>query len=179
MSSFNLLLSKRVNPLHQIYVGQSHLTFFPETDEIVGDVWDDVAVVVGDGAGAQLRLSIEDLLTQLLQLGVVTVKQEMSTKFFKPINRAETTVPPQTVPLLWTKTKTVQQQSFITSGTLTGCELTCFFIVLLIQTRQMTFNVFTKLFHLTEGFLTRCPFTDQFRRFLLNSLFWRHISKTK
>lgn len=160
-----------------VSVCRSHLTFLPQTEEVIGDVWDDVAVVVGDGAAAQLRrLSIQDLLTQLLQLGVVTVEQEVSSKFFKPINRAETTVSPETAPLLWTETENrplIRDCYFMMTTTCDELTFFCFFTFL--RTWQMTFYVFTEVFHLTEGFLARSPFTTQLESFLLEALFWRHL----
>lgn len=75
-----------------------YLTFLPEADEIVWDFGDDVAVVVANGAAANLWLAIEHLLAQLLQLGVVTVKEQMSSQLLRTLHRAEPTVSPQTVP---------------------------------------------------------------------------------
>jgi len=61
--------------------------------------------VVGDGAAADVWLRVEDLLTQLLELGVVTVKEQVSPQLLGALHRAETTVPPQAVSLTLTKAK--------------------------------------------------------------------------
>lgn len=77
----------------------SYLTLFPKTDEIVRDVRDDVAVMVGDGAATQFWLCVQGLLPQLLQLRVVAVEQEVAPQLLRTIHRAEATVSPETVSL--------------------------------------------------------------------------------
>lgn len=85
--------------LCQLCAREDYLTFVPKADKIVRDFWDGVAVVVADGAGAQLRLGVKHVLTQLLQLRMVTVKEQMSPQLFRTLQRTETTVSPKTVPL--------------------------------------------------------------------------------
>ena len=74
-----------------------YLTFFPKADEVLGDFRDDVAVGVSYGAGANVWLGVKHLLTKLLQLRVVTVKEQMPSQLFRTLHRAETTVSPQAV----------------------------------------------------------------------------------
>lgn len=81
----------------------SYVTFLPEADKVVWKFGDDVAVVLSDGAIANFRLSIEDLLTHLLQLCVVTVKEDVPPQLSGSLHGAEATVSPQTVPLLFTR----------------------------------------------------------------------------
>ncbi len=57
---------------------QTYITIIPKTDKIVWDFGDVVADVVADGAGAYFWLGVEHLLTQVLELSVVTVKEQMS-----------------------------------------------------------------------------------------------------
>ena len=84
----------------------AYLTFIPKADKIIWDFRDVVAVVVANGAAAQLWLGVQHLLTQLLQLRVVTVKKDMSSQLFRSLHRTETTVSPKTVSLpLAQKTK--------------------------------------------------------------------------
>lgn len=80
---------------------QLYLTFLPKADKIVWDFRDDVAVLVADGAAADFWLGIEHLLAQLLQLSVVTVKEQVSSQLFGTLHRTETTVSPETVSLRW------------------------------------------------------------------------------
>lgn len=74
-----------------------YLTFLPQADKIVLDFRDDVAVVVTNGAAADIWLGVQHLLTQLLQLGVVTVKVHVSAELLRTLHGAEATVSPQTV----------------------------------------------------------------------------------
>lgn len=89
---------------------ESYLTFFPKADEIVRNLWDDVAVVVSDGAAAQFWLGVQDLLAQLLQLSVVTVEQQVASQLLGAIHGAETTLCPEAVSLPWTTTQTISAQ---------------------------------------------------------------------
>lgn len=57
---------------------QAYLTFVPKADKIVWD-FRDVAIVVTNGACAIFRLGIKHLLTKLLQLSMVTVKEQMAS----------------------------------------------------------------------------------------------------
>lgn len=56
---------------------QAYLTFVPKADKIVWDFRDVVAIVVTNGACAIFRLGIKHLLTKLLQLSMVTMKEQM------------------------------------------------------------------------------------------------------
>lgn len=78
---------------------QAYLTFVPKTNKIVWDFRDVVAVVVANGAGADFWLGIKHLLTKLLQLRVVTVKEQMPSQLFRTLHRTESTVSPKTVSL--------------------------------------------------------------------------------
>lgn len=130
------------------------LTFLPEADKIVWNFRDDVAVVVADGAAANLRLGVKHLLTQLLQLSMVTVKEEMSSHLFRALHRAETAVFPETVSLL----------------------LCFFFIVLLRHVHsKVTLRMLAEVFHQTERLLTRPPLTLQLQCFLLYPFVVRHL----
>lgn len=86
------------NTLHQTY-----LTFIPKTNKIFWDLRDDVPVVVTNGAGADFWLCVKHLLAELLQLGVVTVKEQVSSQLFGTLHGAETTLPPKTASLSLTQ----------------------------------------------------------------------------
>lgn len=58
------------------------LTVLPKAHKIVWDFRDDVAVVVGNGAASNFRLGIENLLTELLQFGVVAVEEHVPSQLF-------------------------------------------------------------------------------------------------
>lgn len=72
----------------------SHLTLLPLADEVVCDVWHDVAVVEANGAGTDAGLGLEYPLAPLLQLGVVTVEIDVALKFLSILHRAEPTIFP-------------------------------------------------------------------------------------
>lgn len=74
---------------------KANLTISPEAHKVLGDLGDDVAVVVAKGATADLRVCVEHLLTQLLQLGVVTVEEQVPLQLLGTLDRAEPTVPPK------------------------------------------------------------------------------------
>lgn len=78
---------------------QAYLAFIPKADKIVWDFRDVVAIVVPNRACANFRLGIKHLLTKLLQLSVVTVKEQMPSQLFGTLHRTETTVSPETVTL--------------------------------------------------------------------------------
>lgn len=78
---------------------QAYLAVIPKADKIVWDFRDVVATVVTNGACANFRLGIKHLLTKLLQLSVVTVKEQMPSQLFGTLHRIETTVSPETVTL--------------------------------------------------------------------------------
>lgn len=74
---------------------QAYLTLSPQANKVLRDLGDDVAVVVAQGAAADFWVCGEDLLAELLQLGVVTVEEEVPLQLFGTLHRAETTVPPE------------------------------------------------------------------------------------
>lgn len=78
---------------------QAHLTVPPQAGKIVWDFRDNVAVLGADGARANFWMATKHLLTQLFQLGMVTVKEEMSPELFGALRRVEAAVYPMTVSL--------------------------------------------------------------------------------
>ena len=57
---------------------QAHLTVLPEANEVVSDLGYYVAVVKAHRTGAHVRVSLKDIKSPLLQLGVVAVEEQMS-----------------------------------------------------------------------------------------------------
>lgn len=82
---------------------QAHLTLSPEANKVLRNLGDDVAVVVTQGAAADFWVCSEHLLTQLLQLGMVTVEEQVPLQLFGTLHRAETTVPPKAGSLPFTQ----------------------------------------------------------------------------
>lgn len=78
---------------------QAYLTFIPQTNKVVRDFRDAVAVVIANGAGADFWLGIKHLLTKLFQLSVVTMIEQVPSQLLRTLQRAETAVSPIAVSL--------------------------------------------------------------------------------
>lgn len=62
------------------------LTLSPKANKIFWDLRDDVAVVVTEGAAADFWVCSKHLLTELLQLGMVTVKEQVPLQLFRTLH---------------------------------------------------------------------------------------------
>lgn len=79
--------------LHSL-LHQAYLTLSPKANKIFWDLRDDVAVVVTEGAAADFWVCSKHLLTELLQLGMVTVKEQVPLQLFRTLHWAETALLP-------------------------------------------------------------------------------------
>lgn len=73
----------------------AYLTVFPQTQEAVGGVRDDIAALQIQDARAEVGLVLQGLLAPLLQLGVVAVEVDMADKVRGTVQGAKATLLPQ------------------------------------------------------------------------------------
>lgn len=69
---------------------------FPQTQEVVRDVRDDVAALEVQDAGAEVGLALQGLQPPLLQLGVVAVEVDVADEVSRTVHGTEATLLPQT-----------------------------------------------------------------------------------
>lgn len=67
----------------------------PQTQEVVGDVRDEVAALEVQDAGAEVSLALQGLQSPLFQLGVVAVEVDVADEISRIVRRTEATLPPQ------------------------------------------------------------------------------------
>lgn len=67
----------------------------PQTQEVVGNVRDEVAALEVQDAGAEVSLALQGLQSPLFQLGVVAVEVDMADEISRIVRRTEATLPPQ------------------------------------------------------------------------------------
>lgn len=82
-------------PIEPLGIVEGALTMLPQTQEVVGDVRDDVAAVEVQNAGAEVRLALQGLQPPLLQLGVVAVEVDMTDEISRIVQRTKATLLPQ------------------------------------------------------------------------------------
>lgn len=67
----------------------------PQTEEVIRNVWDEVAALEIQDTGAEFGLVLQGLQPPLLQLGVVAVEVDMADEVSRTVQRTKATFLPQ------------------------------------------------------------------------------------
>lgn len=82
-------------PIEPLGIVEGALTVFPQTQEVVRDVRDEVAALEVQDAGAEVSLALQGLQPALFQLGVVAVEVDMAHKISRTVQRTKAALLPQ------------------------------------------------------------------------------------